>query len=106
MEVENAMKEIASNSIPSFDRFIAKFFQCLWSLVGNDVIVMVLLFLNKGFLLMAFNETMIALILKRETQAPFIDYRHISLHFVGYKFITKLLVLILQLVLQDLITPF
>ena len=72
-------------------------------MIRQDVTRMILSFLEKGHSLRVRNNTLMALIPKGDFQSSFQDFGSISLSKVVYKLISKMLVLSLQRILEDLI---
>lgn len=67
------------------------FFQKHWSIVGNDVVKMVMTFFNEGVLLEGLNETNLVFIPKKKNPSKVSDLRPISLCNVLIKIITKVM---------------
>ena len=82
----------------------ALFYQKFWYIVGDDVSVVVLDFLNNGTTLPGINYTHIVLIPKVKLPGRMTDYRLISLYNVIYKIISKVLANRLELILPRLIS--
>ena len=82
----------------------ALFYQKFWHIVGDDVSVVVLDFLNNGTTLPGINYTHIVLIPKVKLPGRMTDYRLISLYNVIYKIISKVLANKLKLILPQLIS--
>jgi len=83
----------------------ALFYQKIWHIVGDDVIVAVLNFLNSGTILPEINYTHIVLIPKIKSPERISDLRPISLCSVIYNIISKVLANRLKLILPMLISP-
>ena len=90
---------------PRPDDMNALFFQKFWYIVGDDVIVVVLDFLNSGTMLPEINYTHIVLIPKIKVLERMSYYKPISLCNVIYKIISKVLANRLKLILPRLISP-
>ena len=84
-EVRTALFQMA----PGPDCMNALFYQKYWHVVGNDVIVAVLDFLNSGIMIPDINYTHIVLIPKVKSPERISDFRPISLCNVIYKIISK-----------------
>lgn len=67
----------------------ALFYQKFWNIVGDDVVVTVLVFLNSGNMDPDVNYTHIIIIPKIKSPEKMSDYRPISLCNVIYKIISK-----------------
>ena len=90
-DVKQALDEIDSNKAPSPDGFTVAFFSHNWDIIGSDIEVAVLSFLNCQESLGALNHTDIILIPKIEDPRYVKDYRPIALCNVLYKLISKIL---------------
>ena len=91
---------------PGPDGMNALFYQKYWHVVGNDVIVAVLDFLNSGIMIPDINYTHIILIPKVKSLERISDFRPISLCNVIYKIISKAMANRLKQILPQLIAPF
>ena len=87
------------------DGINALFYQKFWHIVGNDVMNVVLDFLNNGVMLPDLNHTNIVLIHKVKNPENMSDYRPIGLCNVVYKIISKVLANRLKQVLPNIISP-
>ena len=76
---------------PGLDGMSAIFFQNYWTIVGNDVICMVLNVLNSNESMAEINRTNITLIPKIKNPTKITEFRPISLCNVIYKIISKVL---------------
>ena len=76
-----------------------------WHIVGDNVVSVVLEFLNTSYLLPDLNHTYIVLIPKIKNPVKVFDYRPISLCNVIYKIIAKVLANRLKQVLPHIISP-
>ena len=76
-----------------------------WHIVGDNVVSVVLEFLNTSYLLPDLNHTYIVLIPKIKNPIKVFDYRPISLCNVIYKIIAKVLANRLKQVLPHIISP-
>ena len=76
-----------------------------WHIVGDNVVSVVLEFLNTSYLLPDLNHTYIVLIPKIKNPVKVSDYRPISLCNVIYKIIAKVLANRLKQVLPHIISP-
>jgi hypothetical protein len=80
------------------------FFQKFWNIVGHDVTIAVLDFLNKGKMLDSINFTHITLIPKVKSSKSMSQFRPISLCNVIYKIISKVLVNRMKIILPQVIS--
>ena len=80
----------------------ALFYQKLWHVVGEAVVIVVLDFLDDGIMLPALNYTNIVLIPKVNNLEKISDFRPISLCNIIYKIISKILANRLKQVLLTL----
>ena len=85
------------------DGMNALFYQKIWHIVGDDVINVVLDFLNNGIMVLDLNYTHIVLIPKIKSSEKITDYRPISLCNVIYKIMSKVLANRLKLIFPNLI---
>ena len=69
----------------------AFFFQKLWQVVVDNVVTVVLDYLNSGIMILGINHSNIVLIPKVKTLEKISDFRPISLCNVIYKIISKVL---------------
>ena len=83
----------------------ALFYQIFWHVVGDNVVNLVLEFLNTRYMEPDLNYTHIVLIPKIKSSEKMSDYRPISLCNVIYKIISKVLANRLKLNLPQLIAP-
>ena len=102
-EVVEALKGLGGDKAPSPDGFRAMFFQKLSFIFQKDLWEVVEEYRESGFILKDFNNTFIALVLKKETQITFEDFRPISLCNILYEIISKVMENILKQVLSSII---
>ena len=87
------------------DGMNALFYQKFWHVVGDDVVTVVLEFLNDGIMLPALNHTNIVLIPKVKSPEKMSEFKPNSLCNIIYKIISKVLANRLKQVLPDIISP-
>lgn len=104
-EITDAVFQMKPDRTPGPDGLPVLFFQHFWSIIHEDVIHAILVFLRTGYLLKDFNHTLITLSPKSDLPQSIKDFRPISLCNVFQKIISKVLVNRLQPILQDLIAP-
>ena len=90
-EVETALKQMAPLKSPGPDRMPPIFYQHYWSLVGNNVVDAILLFLNLGNFTPSLCHSFITLIPKVNNPKYVSQYRPISLSNVLYRIFSKVL---------------
>ena len=73
------------------DGFFAHFFKVAWSTVGDDVVKAIMYFFQTKKLLLAFNATIVALVLNCPNHGGIKDFRPIFCCSVVYKCITKIM---------------
>ena len=88
-EVKLALFQMAPSKAPGVDGFTAGFYQRHWDLLGNEVTLEVLDFLNGGELPIGLNDTSITLIPKVHHPQSIMQYRHIALCPMLYKIAAK-----------------
>uniref|UniRef100_A0A803Q328 Reverse transcriptase domain-containing protein n=1 Tax=Cannabis sativa TaxID=3483 RepID=A0A803Q328_CANSA len=104
-EVKTATFQLAHDKAPGLDGYSGSFFQKNWHLLGQDVTIAALNFLNGDADLAAINQTLIVLIPKRTNPEQITDYRPISLCSTFYKIISRVLVNCLKPILSRIISP-
>ena len=104
-EVKVALFQMGPTKAPRPDGMNALFYQKFWHVVGNNVVLAVLDFLNNGNMLPDINHTNIVLIPKVKNPERMSEFRPISLCNVIYKIISKVLANRLKQVLPQIISP-
>ncbi|GAA0170634.1 hypothetical protein LIER_24857 [Lithospermum erythrorhizon] len=95
-EVKKCLFSMVGTKAPGLDRMSAIFFQHYWDTVKDDLVNMVLLFLNNGIFLKKFNFTHITLIPKVERPISMGQFRPIALCNTVVKVISKALAIRLK----------
>ena len=98
-EIKVALFQMGPTKAPGLDGMNALFYQKFWHIVGNDVVAVVLDFLNSSIMPPEINYTHIILIPKIKSPERITDYRPISLCNVIYKIISKVLANRLKMIL-------
>ena len=104
-EVRMALFQMGPTKALGPDGMNALFYQKFWHIVGDDVVCVVLDFLNNGNMLPKINHTNIVLLPKVKDPEKMFDFRQISLCNVIYKIISKVLANKLKPVLPRIISP-
>lgn len=103
-EVRKALFMMKPNKAPGPDGFTTCFFQRHWELIGHDICVSVLAFLNGGEMPNSVNNTMLVLIPKVLHPQELTQFRPISHCNVLYKICFKVIANRLRLVLNEIIS--
>ncbi|KAL8171308.1 hypothetical protein V2J09_023112 [Rumex salicifolius] len=104
-EFHKAACSMGAYKAPGLDGFQPCFFQRSWDIVGTTVLASVKQFFLTLTMSQELNHTLIALIAKVSTPESISQFRSISLCNVVFKLITKTLVLRMQLLMNDLVSP-
>ena len=91
-EIKEAMFSIAGSKSPGPDGFTAEFYKTHWDLIGPDIIAVIQSFFQRGFLLQAWNNTLLVMLPKVPNPTEVSQLRPISLCNTIYKCISKCLV--------------
>lgn len=102
-EVKSTIFSMSPHKAPGVDGFHANFFQKYWNIIGDNVIEVILDFLNKGSDIKNINVTRLILIPKYSNLKNMTHFRPISLCNVFHKIISKVLANRLKFVLPDVI---
>ena len=105
-EIEDTVFQLGSHKAPGPDGILAFFYHEYWSIVKFDNFNTVLAFFHSRSLLKSLNATYITLIPKVACLDNVNHFRPISLCYVIYKIISKLLVNHLKPFMDSFITPF
>jgi hypothetical protein len=90
---------------PGPDGFPARFYQRHWDILGKDIVAAMQCFFSDVVLPDGVNDTAIVLISNGSNPEELKDFRPINLCNVIYKVISKCLVNMLQLMLNDVVSP-
>nr|GEV96344.1 hypothetical protein [Tanacetum cinerariifolium] len=91
VEVKNAMFEIDDSKAPGPDRYTARFYKSVWSVIGKDVCKAIQSFFVTGRLLGEVNATLISLVPKIQTPNKVSDFKPIACCNALYKCISKII---------------
>lgn len=78
-EIKHAMFLIADSKFPGSDGFTAEFYKIRWDLIGCDIITAIQGFFHNGFLLKAWNNTLLVMLHKVLNPTEVSQLRPISL---------------------------
>ena len=104
-EVKVALFQMGSTKALGPNGMNTLFYQKIWYVVGDNVVLAGLDFLNNGNMLPEINHTNIVLIPKVKNPVKMSDFRPTSLRNVIYKIISKVLANRLKQVLPQIISP-
>ncbi|KAG7532469.1 Zinc finger PMZ-type [Arabidopsis thaliana x Arabidopsis arenosa] len=104
-DIRSCLFKMPLNKTPGPDGFSVEFFKSTWSIIGQDLITVVLKFFQDSFIPTALNSTSLVLIPKRPGSEELKDFRPISCLNTVYKIISRLLTNRLKPILPDLILP-
>jgi hypothetical protein len=102
-EVKKALFDMAPSKAPGVDGFTAGFYQRHWNVLGEDITMAVLAFLNGGELPLGLNDTAITLIPKVRHPQKISQFRPIALCPVLYKIAVKAIANRLRGILDEII---
>jgi len=100
-----ALFSIPNDKAPSLDGYTSLFFKRRWGILSSDFIDVVKYFFELFTLPKCVNATRIALVPKVENHVTMNDFRPLSYCNVMYKYISKVIVSRLQLILPNVIRP-
>nr|XP_016433942.1 PREDICTED: uncharacterized protein LOC107760411 [Nicotiana tabacum] len=103
-EVKETMFSIGKNKSPVPDEYGSGLYKATWSIVGKDVIEVVLEFFHNGKMIRQINATNIALIPKSDHPKSASQYRPIACCNVLYKCISKILCRRLKEAMSHIVT--
>ena len=103
-EVEVALKQMALLKSPGPDGMPPIFYQNYWSLVGNDVVDAILMYLNTGTFPSPLGHSFITLIPKVKNPEYISQYQPISLSNVLYRVYSKVLANRLKKMLPNIVS--
>ena len=104
-EIKKAMFSIDDYKAPGPDGFSSPFFKVAWSIIGSDVIDVVISFFKSGSLLREINCTIIALVPKVPNPESMNDYRPISCCNIIYKCISNIITARIKQCIPEIISP-
>ena len=102
-EVQKALKSIPGNKAPGANGFGTYFYRDAWTIVGDEVVEVVLDTLQGGNILKQLNHTILTLVPKTKCPHHVTEFRPIACCNTIYKCITKVICGRLRQILPDLI---
>ena len=103
-EVDVALKQMAPLKSLGLDGMLPLFYQNYWSLIGPDVTLSILHYLNSGVLSQSFCHSFITLIIKVKNPEYVTKFRPISMSNVLYRIFSKVLANRLKTIMPQLIS--
>ena len=104
--VDMALKQMAPLKESGLDGMLPIFYQHYWDSIGDNVSCVVLSCLNSGTIPTSLNHTFITLIPKLKNSERVSDFRLISLCYILYKLISKVLVNHMKSLLPYVVSKF
>ena len=101
--VDRAVFQMEALKVPGPDGMPPLFFQHYWKIIGDEVSVTILNFLNSGSFPQSLNNIFITLIPNVKSPSLVSEFRHISLCNTLYKIVSKVVANKLKRILPNLI---
>jgi hypothetical protein len=104
-ELQKALVDMAPGKSLGPDGIIVELYKCIWSIIGEEYLLMLQLAIERGALPTRVIEGLIVLLHKGGEMFTLNNWRRITLLNVSYKLFAKALQMRLQPVLMELISP-